>query len=296
MGKKWLILDCNYLCHRAKYATPDFSYGGSPTGVIYGFLRFLPMLQEELISERLVFCWDSRTNKRYNLLPEYKAHRRAHKDEMTAEEIRFEKMFRAQMRLLRQKYLPLIGFSNVFVQKGMESDDLIASICKNSLGEDDYAVIVSSDHDLYQLLCPEVSMYDPIKRELFTWKDFRKQYHISPRHFAKVKALAGCTTDNVPGIQGVGEITACKYLRGVLSTTSKIYAKIEDEKHEVMKRNRKLVQLPLKGTKVFPLRPDNLTEKGWQKVVEMLGMSSLKDRMPFAITRPPKIKGRTISG
>jgi len=291
MGKKWLILDCNYLCHRAKYSTPEFAYGGSPTGVIYGFLKYLPVLQEELNSARLVFCWDSKTNKRYKLFPDYKANRRAHRqDEMTAEEIQFEKAFRLQMQMLRRKYLPLIGFSNVFVQKGMESDDIIASLCKNSLGENDSAVIVSSDHDLYQLLCPSVSMYDPINREVFTWRDFKAKYQISPQKFSKVKALAGCNTDNVPGIQGVGEVTACKYIRGILSRTSKIYAKIEDEKDAVLKRNRKLVALPFAGTNVFELRPDTLSKKGWRKVTKMLGMMSLNDRMPFITPRVPQMK------
>ncbi|HDY87728.1 MAG TPA: hypothetical protein ENH82_06360 [bacterium] len=293
MNKKWLILDCNFLCHRLKHAMGGLSHDNAPTGVIYGFLKSIPMYQEMFDTPRIVFCWDSKTSKRNKLFPGYKANRPNRLEKMNDEEIIFETEFRYQMQMLRRKYLKIIGFQNVFCQKGYEADDLIASVC-NNLSEcvyRDEAIIITSDQDLYQCLRPNISIYNPNKRKRMTAQGFQKKYGIKPARWAMVKCIAGCSTDNVPGVKGVGEITAIKYLLGDLKASAKAHLSIIAPKGmKAICKNRRLVVLPFVGTRVFQLKKDELSADGWRSVIRSLGLKSIRDKVPMGIRRKRKKK------
>lgn len=279
MSRKYLLLDCNYLCHRAKHSTGSLSYHGSATGVIYGFLKSLSGFQDLFNTSNFVFCWDSRTNKRKEIFPEYKAHRER---EYSDEEIEFERAFRKQMKKLRTTYLPTMGFRNVFVQRGYESDDVIAEICLHSIRNEDDAVIISSDKDLYQCIEHNVSIYSPQTGKILTLQRFKKQYGIEPYLWGMVKSYAGCTTDNVKGIKGVGEKRALDFVIGKLNPDSKAYKAITSpEGNDIYNSNQELVVLPMKGIQQFKLKRDRLDEQGWKQVTKLLGMHSIKDRMPI---------------
>lgn len=291
--KKWILLDCNYLCHRAKHAIGSLSHNGTATGVVYGFLRELPFFQERFDTHRLVFCWDSKTSKRKQMCPEYKANRAERIKKMTPEELVFEDDFRYQMQQLRRRYLKLIGFKNVFCQKGYEADDIIASICKSvhernlkNRRRDDKVIIVSSDQDLYQCLSWNVTIYDPHRNKTMTRQKFITKYGIKPHEWAMMKAIAGCLGDNVKGVKGVGENTALKYLRGELNENSKKFLNIVcEEGTHIYASNKCLVKLPMKGTKKFELKKDKISEEGWKTVVKELGMKSIREKIPFGVGR-----------
>src|SRR5262245_52442795 len=144
--KTWLILDGNYLCWRAHHSTGQLSYKGSPTGVIYGFLRDIETLQELHNTQRIVFCFDhSRKNlKRREIYQRYKAKR----DEVNYSPIEQQlyNEVRSQMQDLRTCILPGLGYNNVFTMKGFEADDPIASVV-HSLGKKEEAIIIASDTD-----------------------------------------------------------------------------------------------------------------------------------------------------
>jgi DNA polymerase-1 len=280
--KKYILLDCNYLCHRAKHTTGELSYKGNVTGTIYGFLESLIGFQDLFNSCDFVFCWDSRTSKRKEIYSEYKANRQ--RKEYTKEDMEFDKAFRKQMSKLRTTYLPMIGFKNIFIQKGYESDDIIASICNNNekRKNNNEIVIVSSDSDLFQCVSYCTSLYNPQTNKMLTLQNFKRQYGINPVRWGLVKSLAGCVTDNVKGIKGVGEKTAVKYLLNKLKKDSKAYKSISSpEGIKIFNRNKELVILPFKNTNTFRLRKDNLSEIGWKKVTDMLGMKSIRNKMPF---------------
>ncbi len=248
--------------------------GTTPTGVIFGFLKTILALQSLFNTKHIVFCWDSKFSKRKEIFPGYKQKRKERMNEWTDEEEQFEKEFRFQMKKLRKEYLRRVGYRNIFCQKGYEGDDLIASICSN-LPADDDAIIISGDHDLYQCIKFNVSFYNPIKGKKLTLQRFKKKYGIIPNQWATVKILAGCSTDEIPGIKGVGEKTAIKYLRRKLKKTSKIYQRIEEKSFDMTLTNCPLVCLPMKGTKTFKLKNDQISKKGWREVTEELGMKSL---------------------
>jgi hypothetical protein len=164
-------------------------------------------------TKQIAFCFDHGKPKRARLYPAYKANRKP--ESIEDKEHRSER--NRQINLLRNEYLPAIGFKNVFWQEGYEADDLIASIVRSNARLTDIAIL-SSDKDLYQLLSPRVFMWNRGKKT--TLQSFYQEWGIKPDRWAEVKAMAGCTSDNIEGIDGVGEKTAIKFLNLVLRALS----------------------------------------------------------------------------
>lgn len=245
---KWVYVDVSYLAHRAKNAIRKMSHEEFPTGVIFGFFEQLrtTVLLPEVQSNRLLLFFDSRHSVRRKEYPEYK---RARKQARTPEEVLQTDVMHKQMNVLSTHWLRKIGFA-CYRQCGLESDDLIHSAVTSSIQEP--GIIITSDGDLFQSIQPSVSWYDPQRKKHVTYHSFLQDKGIKPSDWALVKELAGCASDNVSGIPGVGEKTALKYLRCELSETSKSYIEIE-KRQDVRDRNRTLVKLPHASTR--PVRP-----------------------------------------
>lgn len=270
---KYLILDCNYLCYRARYAFTDLSYKGSATGVTYGFLKELMFLMEYFDTERLLFCWDSNIKKRKKILSIYKENRE--KKKLSQNDKEFEKDFRKQLVRIKNEFLPKIGFKNIFEQKGYEADDLIAAITK-SISKSERGIIITADTDLWQCIKGNISCYNPRKKQLMTLKEFRRIFFMNPKDWAKVKCIAGCKSDNIPGVYRVGELTAISFLNGKLGENTKSYNQILHDWKEIVLFNRQLVELPMKGTKTPKIKTDKISQEGWNHVTKELGMKSIR--------------------
>uniref|UniRef100_A0A6M3IWM6 Putative exonuclease n=1 Tax=viral metagenome TaxID=1070528 RepID=A0A6M3IWM6_9ZZZZ len=298
MNKKWLLLDCNYLCHRAFHTTGDLKNDTDIVGVIYGFLRDVANLQERFMTHHVVFCFDYGKPIRSEIYPEYKsARKQRHKEESETDHVLRQEMLR-QIERLRKTLLKRIGFKNILFQNGMEADDMIAMAAKE-LYHNDEAVIVSADHDLYQCLARNVSMFAPAQSKTTTLQTFYKQYKIMPEQWAMVKAIAGCSSDSIQGIQGVGEKTALKFVIGTLKETHKTCDRImSDEGCKIIERNLQLTTLPF-----APMVPwkelfvdDEIDEDGWDSVVKELGFDSLKNKPPFRTASERNTHGKKQQG
>ena len=271
MSDTLLVLDMDFLCHRAFYATGDLEFRGNKTGIVYGVLREILNLQERFRTDRIAFCWDSGDPIRREIYPAYKLNRQHFNLDPQDGENR--RQMRKQMHALRTEYLQEIGFRNIFHQDGYEADDVVASICLN-LPPNTSAIVVSSDQDLYQLLNHKVSMWNPAKKALIDEKSFTSFHKIEPARWHLVKAMAGCTSDNVKGIPGIGEVLAARFLQGEIKQDSKVYRKVIDGE-TVWKKNLPVVKLPFPGTRVFGLREDEVTRKGWRSVCNTLGLRTV---------------------
>lgn len=270
--KVWLIVDANFLCWRSFHAMGDLSHGGEKTAILYGFLRDVFSIANEFQTTGFVFCFDHGRNLRTLRFPEYKQKR--HKENLTEEKRQSYFEMQKQVTKLKREYLKTFGFSNVLYCEGFESDDLIASVCA-TLPKSEEAVIVTADKDMLQCLRKGVCMYNPTTRKVYTATKFRKEWRLPPRAWAKVKAIAGCPTDEVPGIPGVGEATAAKYLRGELSDRYVTYGKIKAGWESIVRRNWPLVRLPYKGTPAYTLEADNFDGVAYARVMRKHGMHSL---------------------
>lgn len=272
---QWLILDTNFLCWRAFHTTGHLSHNEVRTGVIYGVLRDVLDLSQRFESGSVVFCFDSRYSRREEILPTYKSSRKNKRSDDSEENQLARMEMINQITALRKQHLPRIGFQNVFMQKGYEADDLVAASCQAVEAAGDTAVVISSDHDLFQLIRPSIKIWNPSKQQFWTTQNFSKQYGIHPMEWAMVKAIAGCKTDDVPGIKGVGETTAVKFLTKQLPKTSTKYQAIKAGK-ELIRRNIPLVELPFEGCQPVSLAIDKCKRENWIKVLEDLGIRSLR--------------------
>ena len=224
-------------------------------------------LAEAYDTSKFAFVWDSKHSWRKKKYHWYKAKRAKSRKELDeAEKEALAAMFR-QVDLI-QHILPRIGFRNNLMQNGVEGDDLMAMICRNY---PQYKIIlVANDHDLYQLLDNKVSMLSPKADYLgkeYKAANFEEEFGISPRKWHLVKAIAGCTSDEVPGVEKVGEKTACKYLRGELKEHTQAYKKITcQDGIDIKERNLELVELPHKKTKPIILQEDELNLEEFKKL------------------------------
>jgi DNA polymerase-1 len=259
----------------------ELSHEGSPTGVLFGFLQTIVALEEQFDTANVAFCFDSMVSKRQEIYPPYKANRKSHQ-KMTKQEEAFEREFHKQINLLRTNYLPEIGFRNIFFQSGYESDDLIAAACSTAKTECDRIVIVTADQDLFQCIGGKVSIWNPQNHEMITLQRFYQIYKIDPGQWAAVKALAGCSSDNIKGAKGIGEKTALKFIRDELNPFSKAYQTIQVylDTRINYRVGSQLVRLPFPGTKTVRLQRDHIKRTGWISVCKQLGFSSLVGKMP----------------
>ena len=272
------MLDMNYLAWRAFYSTGTLSHGGQSTGVIFGVLRDLLEFKDTHNTKNFVFCFDYGKLLRERDYPEYKAPRRQKEKELDPEKLEAIIHLRQQLKLLRTEVLHDLGFKNVCYAKGYEADDIIASVCLSSIPIQDEVIIIGSDHDLYQLLSPRVMLWNPTTKKAVTEDSFSKEYGITPTQFIDVKAIAGCSGDNVIGIKGIGEKTAAKFLAGKLKATSATFDKII-QGNKVWRQNKCLVRLPYPGCPVFELEESWIKKQAWKEICDRLGMKSLKGEL-----------------
>jgi len=243
-------------------------------------------LKETFNTDRFVYCFDKGEPYRAQILPTYKGSR-AKKYDADPKMLEARQQVRDALVDLRRKWLPQIGAFNVLHQKGYEADDMIASVCIASEYRGQEKIIVSADSDLYQLLRLDVKIYNPRTRKILTDYMFVRKYGIRPSQWDRVKAIAGCSTDSIPGIRGVGEATAIKWLKGELKRDSVKYRAINSDEQQldpadrVVRRNLLLTSLPYQGANHFDLEEDAYSIKGWKDMCAELGFRSLVNNPPF---------------
>lgn len=296
----WVFFDVGNLVWRAYHTTgkKGLSHGGTPTGVTYGFLREVKYQLDKHQTPNGVFCFDSKKESvRKKQFAGYKAKR--HAKEYTPEQEAEYKMVQQQVRLLKKDYLPSLGFKNLLEYDGFEADDAIAlgvyavrHMAHAVRGEID-CHIVSSDKDLLQLLAfPNVTCWRPgVEGAATTKEGFEGEWGVHPALWTCVKAIAGCSSDEIPGVVGVGEKTAASYLRKTKEKTDGTNLDVELTKKEReafeftctdrYKENMALVTLPHRELKAAHLYGANLnvqmpvTARAWNKLFSRLGIRSI---------------------
>jgi hypothetical protein len=165
---------------------------------------------------------------------------------------------------------------NIFKKEGLEADDLISLILDHEIKKTENAVIVSADKDLYQLLTDYVHIFNPITNYTLSEGGFRKLYGLGPDMWPMVKAIAGCSSDEIPGIEGIGEKTAILYCSGKLPPGKKLTTIIKEKK--TWEGFLRLTQLP------YPRRDSNkvgmiyskndFDEAAWDRWCKKLGFTT----------------------
>ena len=202
MGSQRLILvDGSGYIFRAFYALPPMSReDGTPVNAVFGFTSMLLKLSEDMEGENILVVFDAaRTTFRNAIYKEYKANRSEPPEELVP-----------QFDLIK-KATTAIGLKSLEVEN-YEADDIIATYVKKAKKENIETLVISSDKDLMQLIQDGVSLYDPMKNIKIGPEAVLEKFGVSPDKVIDVQALAGDSSDNVPGVPGIGVKTASQLI------------------------------------------------------------------------------------
>lgn len=203
MPKTIYLVDASTFIHRSYHAIRNLSTkDGRPTNAVFGFVATMNKLLKERKPEYLAVAYDAKgPSFRKSLYPEYKANRPPMPEDLAAQQEPIRKIVDA------------LGLKSLEI-KGLEADDIIAALATQAQEAGFNVIIVSGDKDYYQMLNDRVSMYDPNpKREsAMDMETFKEKFGVTPAQFLDVQGLMGDSTDNIPGVPGVGEKTALKLI------------------------------------------------------------------------------------
>lgn len=222
--KKIYLIDVSAMFFRAYYAVrPLSSSSGVPVNAVYGFLSMIVKLMKEEKPEYMVFCYDRKEPSfRKDLYNEYKANR----TEMPAE-------LAVQIPYIK-KLAAIMGIPTLEVP-GYEADDLIGTMVVAARSHDMEVVIVSGDKDFGQLIQDHVVLYDTMKDVRYDAKGVFEKWGIRPDQFIDYLSIVGDTSDNIPGVRGIGEKGAIKLLEQFKSLED-IYARIDEVESKSIKQ------------------------------------------------------------
>jgi DNA polymerase I len=215
------LIDGNSLAYRAFFALPESiaTHDGRPTNAIYGLASMFAKMLIDHDPAAVVVCWDAGWSGRENTYEPYKSQRKPRPD------------------LLRDQWphlMPLaeaFGFTNIKVD-GFEADDVIASLTKRAREQDLAVMVVSGDRDVYQLVEDGVRVMTTSRgvtdTKIYDRDGVVERYGVPPDLVTDLIGLKGDTSDNIPGVPGIGDKTAAQLLQeygdleGVLANIDKI--------------------------------------------------------------------------
>ncbi|MBP7585030.1 MAG: DNA polymerase I [Spirochaetes bacterium] len=224
MKKRLFVIDGHALCYRAYFAfikNPLVNSSGQNTSAIFGFARMLLKLMQDQTPDYLVVAFDPpKKTFRFEMYPEYKANRAKMPDDLRPQIDEIKRM------------VETLGILRLEDQE-TEADDVLGSIAKRFAGKDLEVVLVTGDKDAYQLVNEHVTIYANRKgiteHEVYDREGVIAKLGLPPEKVIDYMALTGDTSDNIPGVKGVGEKTAQKLI-AEYGSLDDIYANIESVK------------------------------------------------------------------
>ena len=228
--EKLLLIDGHSILSRAFYGVPFLNNKeGIPTNGIYGFLNILFKEIELEETEHVAVAFDlPKPTFRHKLFPEYKGTRKGMPEEL-------KEQVPLLQELLRKMNMPLL------MMEGFEADDILGTIAKQMQEQGKEVVVVSGDRDLLQLSDEHIKISIPKtskgETKVYSYypKDVEEEWGVSPLEFIDLKALMGDSSDNIPGVPGMGEKTATWIIQKYKSI-EEAYAHAEDPEFKVPRK------------------------------------------------------------
>mgnify|MGYP006278882495 CR=1 FL=1 len=219
-NEKLMLVDGHSLAYRAFYALPNTlrTSKGELTNAVYGFTSMLLSVLEEEEPDYVVVTFDKGPSFRVDLYDEYKAHREKMPDEM-----------RTQMARVRE-VVEALGIPIVELED-YEADDLLGTLSKQAEEEGLQVLIVTGDRDALQLVDDQITVLTSGRRFSdtirYTPEKVMEKYELTPEQLIDLKALMGDSSDNIPGVKGVGEVGATRMLK-TYDTLDEVLKHIDD--------------------------------------------------------------------
>ncbi|MBY8964371.1 DNA polymerase I [Algiphilus sp. NNCM1] len=249
-----ILIDGSSWLYRAFHALPPLTApDGSPTGAIYGMANMLRKLFADYDCERIAVIFDPRGGTfRNEMYADYKANRPPVPEDL-------ESQFAPMRELIQALGVPLMQID------GFEADDVIATLARQAEADGAEVLIVSGDKDLAQLVTDRVKLLDTMKGVTFDPAAVRDKYGVPPEQIVDWLALMGDTSDNIPGVQGVGPKTAAKWL-DQYGDLDRLLAERDTIKGKAGENLRAAAeQLPL-SRKLATVRDDVSLEQRWDRL------------------------------
>ena len=248
------LVDAMSNIHRAYHAIQRLStVAGRPTNAVYGFVTMLRKMLREHQPDYLAVAWDGpERTQRHEAYSEYKANRPAMVDDLSSQ-------LPAVRRALEAYRIPILELP------GFEADDVIGTLSRKAAAAGLDVVIVTADKDMLQLVGPQVRVFHTGREVFLDEAGVREFFGVAPEQVVDVLALMGDSVDNIPGVPGVGQVTAKKWisehgtLAALLEHADTIKGKVGEslrENREAAILSRKLVEIPVDLP--IPLELDNL--------------------------------------
>lgn len=273
------LVDGSGFIFRAYHALPPLTRkDGVPIGAVLGFTNMLVKLLTDMKAHYLAVVFDAgRHTFRNEIYPQYKANRR----ETPADLIPQFPLIREACRAFN---VPLVE------KEGVEADDIIATYAMREKDRD--IIIVSSDKDLMQLVSDRVKLYDPIKSKIIDPKGVHEKFEVGPHQVIDVQALAGDSSDNIPGVPGIGIKTAASLIHefGTLENLlDQAYTLKQQKRRESLIQfkdqailSKKLVTLSTTVSDLLPiqsLQVEDIQKNSALSFLETQGFRTLKKRL-----------------
>ncbi|HSX24183.1 MAG TPA: DNA polymerase I [Candidatus Saccharimonadales bacterium] len=256
--KKLAIIDGKSVFYRGYYAMPNLSTkDGTPTGGVFGFATMALEVIRRLKPDYVCVAWDKpKTNirKRLELYPEYKAGRKPAPPD-----------FYEQVPVLHE-LLDAFGWP-LYELDDYEADDIMGTLGVQAAKKDIETMLITSDLDMLQLVDPHIHVFALKKGlsniELFSPKSFEAKYGIKATQFLDLKALKGDSSDNIPGVPGIGEKGALELLKE-FKTLDGVYDNlvlVKDSTRQKLEAGRDLAYLSKKLASIWTDAPIKLDLK-----------------------------------
>ena len=242
MSQQLILVDGTAYLFRSYFSTLSSNLSnesGFPTGAIFGVINSIKHLQRKYPNYKLIMIFDAKgSNFRHDMYSQYKENRKPADEDLIMQIEPLYKIIRA------------MGFHFLCI-KDVEADDVIATISKLAEERDCKAIIASSDKDLYQLVNENINQLD-MKGKLYDAEKVEEKMGVKPHQIRDLLALTGDSSDNIPGVPGVGPKTASKWLQlygdidGVKANADYIPGKIGEKlrsSFEVIDLSYQLVKL-----------------------------------------------------
>jgi DNA polymerase-1 len=288
MTKRLAVIDGKSVFYRGYYAMPNLSLSdGTPTGGVFGFASLAIELIKKLEPDYVAVAWDKpKTNirKRREIFPEYKAGRKKAPDD-----------FYAQLPMLFE-LLDAFGWP-LYELDDYEADDILGAFAKQAEAKGIETVLLTSDLDALQLINPHTKVY-ALKNGLsnleeFDVEYFENKYGIDVEQFLDLKSLKGDSSDNLPGVPGIGEKTGIQLLQEY-QTLENIYEHLDDIKPSVAKKLEAGKDLAFMSKEVGRIWVDAPVELDWSVAdvndTDLDKVAAILQRLEFTslIRRLPK--------
>ncbi|UCP08340.1 DNA polymerase I [Pseudomonas sp. MM213] len=227
-----VLVDGSSYLYRAFHALPPLTTSkGLPTGAVKGVLNMLKSLRKQYPDSPFAVVFDAKGGTfRDDMYAEYKANRPSMPDDM-----------RVQIEPLHQSVIAL-GFPLLCVE-GVEADDVIGTLARSSAAADRPVIISTGDKDMAQLVDGHITLVNTMTGSSMDVEGVKEKFGVAPEQIIDYLALMGDSSDNIPGVPGIGPKTASGLLVGVNGGLTELYAQLDI-----------VPTLPIRGAKTLPAK------------------------------------------